>query len=233
MSVAGAIDLGDVDAILFDLDDTLFLQAAWLEGAWATVATSAVGFGVSATVLETHLRQVAAERGSAGGGIIDEALARVGRSDVPVAELVEAFRRHAPSSLATVPGAVELLRRARAAFHVGLVTDGDPVIQRAKITALGLADAFDVIVLSDELGREYRKPHPLPFLRALDCLGVTPRRAVFVGDNPRKDVAGPAAIGMRTVRVRSGEWSGLVSAPEPDVEVGDLRELLPWFGPTP
>jgi hypothetical protein len=43
-----------------------------------------------------------------------------------------------------------------------------PHAQRAKIAALGLADAFDVIVISDEIGRQFRKPHPVPVVTQCD-----------------------------------------------------------------
>ena len=88
------------------------------------------------------------------------------------------------------------------------VTDGDPRIQWAKLRALGLEDAFDAVVISDEMGREFRKPHPAPFRRALVFLGAEPQGTVHVGDRPDKDVMGPAAVGMRAIRVRQGEYAG-------------------------
>jgi FMN phosphatase YigB (HAD superfamily) len=46
----------------------------------------------------------------------------------------------------------------------------------------------------------------LPLRRALDDLGVAAADAVYVGDRAAKDVAGPARLGMRAIRVRTGEW---------------------------
>ena len=40
---------------------------------------------------------------------------------------------------------------------IAVVTDGDPTSQLAKLAALGLADAFDAVVISDVFGRAYRK----------------------------------------------------------------------------
>jgi HAD superfamily hydrolase (TIGR01509 family) len=128
---------------------------------------------------------------------------------------VAAFRAFAPYRLAPYPGAVEALSALRRLVPVACVTDGDPGIQRAKLRALRLEDAFDAVVISDELGREYRKPHPAPFLRALDLLGVPASAAVHVGDRPEKDVAGPAAAGMAgAVRVRQGEYAEVPDDPD-------------------
>ncbi|HEX3055851.1 MAG TPA: HAD-IA family hydrolase, partial [Gaiellaceae bacterium] len=44
----------------------------------------------------------------------------------------------------------------------------------------------------------WRKPHPAIFERALDALGVEPSATLFVGDTLATDVAGAAALGMRT-----------------------------------
>jgi putative hydrolase of the HAD superfamily len=61
-----------------------------------------------------------------------------------------------------------------------------------------LADKFDVVVFSSDHGK--RKPHPSIFAAALDELGVSPERALFVGDRLDKDIAGARAAGMTTVQ---------------------------------
>jgi putative hydrolase of the HAD superfamily len=194
-----------IEAVLFDLDDTLFPQAAWLEGAWARVAEVAAADGVPRAQFTAALNAVAAE-GTDRGRIIDRALAVLGRSDIVVGGLVEAFRSHAPTSLLPYPGVPGALESIRAKFPMALVTDGDVRAQEAKLAALGLDRAFDVVVFSDELGRDQRKPHPAPFVAALHDLGVPAHAAVFVGDRPDKDVAGADAAGMPAIRVRTGEY---------------------------
>lgn len=194
-----------IKAVLFDLDDTLYPQRAWLDGAWHAVAEHATAWGVDPDALGRALRAVAA-LGSDRGGIVDRALALVGRADVPVAPLVQTFRHYAPVYLAPYAGVEEALEGLARAVPLGLVTDGFPAGQRAKLAALGLASAFSAVVLSDELGRDHRKPDPLPFELGLRRVGVNAADAVYVGDRPAKDVAGAVAAGMRAVRVRTGEW---------------------------
>lgn len=61
----------------------------------------------------------------------------------------------------------------------------------------GLAPHLDAIVVSEEVG--VRKPRKEIFDEALRRLGVSAEEAVHVGDNLAADVAGAAAVGMRTL----------------------------------
>ena len=134
---------------------------------------------------------------------------------VDIDTLVAAFRAHRPATLTPYPGVREALAELRAAgLELAVVTDGDVGVQRAKLDALGLGDVFAVVVLSDALGRGCRKPHPAPFVTALAGLGSVPEHAVFVGDRPDKDVIGADRVGIRAVRVITGEYSALPDPPE-------------------
>lgn len=221
---AGAIEAGAIEAVLFDLDDTLYPQASWLDGAWSAVARAAPR-GVHRSSFEHALRATAAE-GSDRGHIIDRALAAVGSPDADVQPLVRAFRAHRPPHLEPYPGVDDALTRLGARVDLGIVSDGDPTIQRAKLAAIGLGAHFAVIVLSDEGGRDQRKPSPRPFWRALDELGVVPGAAVHVGDRPEKDVAGAVAAGLRSIRVRTGEWSGQPDDPRACANVANVLDAI-------
>jgi HAD superfamily hydrolase (TIGR01509 family) len=211
---------GMLRAVLFDLDDTLFEQETWLTGAWDAVAAAALPQQVEYLALRTALSDICAE--GSGGSIIDRALARVGRSDIAVAPLLARFRAHAPKRLTPYRGVIDALEALRAHLAIGLVSDGNPTIQRNKLRALGLDSRFDIVVLTDELGREHRKPSPVPLLAALTALGVDARDAVFVGDRPEQDIAAAAAAGMRAIRVRTGEYAHLPDDPRPWATATDV-----------
>jgi HAD superfamily hydrolase (TIGR01549 family) len=61
-----------------------------------------------------------------------------------------------------------------------------------------LSYRLDVIVFSSDIG--IRKPRPEIFHRALDELGATPDRALFVGDRLIADIRGARDVGMQTVQ---------------------------------
>ena len=213
-----------IAAVLCDLDDTLFPQADWLDGAWRAVAEAAAEHGVQQGPFLKALHEIAAE-GSARGGIIDRALAAVD-AQLPVADLVAAFKAYRAPQLELYPGAAQALAALRERVPIAVVTDGDPGIQEGKLSSLGLLEAVDHVVVSDRLGREYRKPHPKPFLHALSALGVEPRFAVCIGDRPDKDIAGASALGIRAVRVHTGEYTEMPDTVEPWFSASGFAEAV-------
>ncbi|HYH54700.1 MAG TPA: HAD family hydrolase [Solirubrobacterales bacterium] len=96
---------------------------------------------------------------------------------------------------------------------------------RELLAAEGLLEHFSGWGFSDEVG--HYKPAPQIFESALGALGAQPGEAVHVGDLRRTDVAGAAALGMRTVRYRgmNEEGDGEAGA-EADFVLDHHRELL-------
>lgn len=126
--------------------------------------------------------------------------------------------------------ALEVVDAVSRVARVGLVTNGPTDIQRPKIELLGIAAHFPVIVVSEEVG--VWKPDPAIFAIALERSGCDAAEAIYVGDSAHHDVPGAHAAGLRAVWVnrRGVDWPG---ARPPDVEVRDLRELLPLLGLAP
>jgi HAD superfamily hydrolase (TIGR01662 family) len=91
----------------------------------------------------------------------------------------------------------------------------------------GLREYFDSTIYSD---CGYRKPHPEIFRRALESLEVEPSQAIMVGDSLAEDIAGAAALGMRTLWLATGaEDAPPGSHPRPDLvsrSLGAAAEVL-------
>jgi putative hydrolase of the HAD superfamily len=100
----------------------------------------------------------------------------------------------------TVDGGRRVLAQLQSAgFKLGLVSNTlfpgfavDDVLRQEK-----LLEHFPVRVYSSDVG--YMKPHRRIFKAALDQLGVSSERTVFVGDRVDKDVRGAARLGMKTI----------------------------------
>jgi len=84
-------------------------------------------------------------------------------------------------------------------IKLACVTNGRDFFQRNKIEALGLAQYFDVIVTSGELG--VKKPNHLIFETALARLNASPTECVFIGDSLKADMQPAKQLGMKTVWV--------------------------------
>ncbi|HET9676037.1 MAG TPA: HAD family hydrolase [Solirubrobacterales bacterium] len=88
-------------------------------------------------------------------------------------------------------------------IRIGIVCDvgfSGGELLRELLEREGLLGHFRGWSFSDETG--HYKPAPQAFEAALASLGARPQEAMHVGDLRRTDVAGAAALGMRTVRYR-------------------------------
>src|SRR5262249_43281097 len=85
------------------------------------------------------------------------------------------------------------------------------------LEAAGVADRFEAIVVSDEVG--WRKPGPVIFEEALRRVGVTPAETLFVGDRADIDVLGAHQMRMRTAWVNPDAVPLPAGMPAPDVEL--------------
>ena len=95
------------------------------------------------------------------------------------------------------PGAPELLEYMARYVSLALLTNGLSEVQRARIERLGIAELFDAIVISAEVGAA--KPHAEIFDIAFGMLGSPGKdAALMVGDNLSADIQGGANYGIAT-----------------------------------
>jgi putative hydrolase of the HAD superfamily len=222
-----------VDAVLFDVDDTLCRYRR--SGAeLLAVAFDRVGVDPFFDVGDYHERYpeflAAAEDVASLREACFAALAAERGRDPAVGRRVAASfaaeRDH--RAVEPLPGALGAVDRLAADHRVGVVTNGGPSMQRDKLDGLGLGDAFETVVFA---GYDTApKPDPEPFRRALDALSVEPGRAVHVGNSPGSDVAGARAAGLRPAWLADAAASG--SDPPATYTLRSMADLHapPWRG---
>lgn len=121
--------------------------------------------------------------------------------------------------------ALEALRSR--GMRIGIVCDvgfSGGALLRDLLDREGLIGHFDGWAFSDETG--HYKPAPQAFEAALASLGARPQEAMHVGDLRRTDVAGAAALRMRTVRYRGMNEEAEEGWPEADYVVDSHLELV-------
>ena len=217
--------------IVFDLDDTLYPEADFVQSGHRVIAEQVwKDFNID---IEPELRR----RFSAGqrGDLMSTVLSDLRMINVPKdyvgKVLVPLYRNHMPKIqpyVETVPVLTELRMRGH---RLALLTDGWSGVQRRKLNALGLADLFDEIIFTDELGQDAWKPSTKGFERILKAFDVRGEEAMYVSDNPYKDFLATQQLGMHSVRiVRPCTEYGEVVAPsikhKPQRTIQQLRELL-------
>lgn len=144
-------------------------------------------------------------RGLAACGVEDDDLAR---------ELDRRFDEERAAANPFIDGAEAAMIELRRYYRLAMVTNGIPDVQRTKIERAGLAEYFDLLIVSGELG--YGKPEPRIYEETARLLGVPLEACIMVGDNFRRDVVGAQEAGMRGVWISIGR-------PSPDPSV------TPWM----
>ncbi|WP_425102135.1 HAD family hydrolase [Tropicibacter sp. S64] len=111
------------------------------------------------------------------------------------------FRERLIGGQPPMPGAPELLARAKAAgWGLAVVTNAPRVNAEHMLKAIGLRDAFEVLVIGDECVAG--KPDPEPYLAAMRALQVTPEHCIAFEDSP-SGLKAARASGAYTVGIRS------------------------------
>lgn len=192
-----------VKAVIFDLDDTLYLEREYVESGFRYVAAnvSATCDLSIATVFEFLWNRF--EQGHRGDHFNRFLEAHTGaRKHWTVPALVDLYRSHSPA-IRLMPRVSELISDlAATGAKIGLITDGPIISQSAKLSALGVLGRFDVCILNDTWGTQFRKPHRRGYDEVAACLGLQGGDLVYVADNPEKDFLSPRQMGWRTVRLR-------------------------------
>lgn len=169
--------------VAFDLDDTLFPEADYVESAFR-----AIGRRYGLHLLGPMMCAATPAEAFDSTGL-------------PVDDLLAIYRTHFPDIRLPWESLYALASLRNAGHRLALVTDGRSVTQRHKIEALGLGRfiAPDMMFISAEVGEG--KAGGRAFLTIMErCPGET---FMYVGDNPDKDVAAPLALGWKVVLLRS------------------------------
>jgi putative hydrolase of the HAD superfamily len=216
-----------VRALVFDLDDTLYVERDFVMSGYRAVANHLADTGrcpydrtfpVMVETFETRGRHL----------VFPVLLERFPEASFTMSELIDVYRQHKPA-IRLYPGYLELLRQFGRHYRLGIITDGLPAVQERKIRALGLSKVMDKVIYTWEYGSEKQKPHPLSFSLMLEYLGTEPGSALFVGDNPDKDCRGAHGIGMKFAQVGQATSNGnrfsAANQEEPEFVIETLFEL--------
>ncbi len=220
------------DAVIFDLGGTLATPEDW-PGA---VARTFVKMGLDAAGAETWTAKATEKVGHPEGPKSSRRKNRRHRDAWAEAVLVEAgiedglvartalLRRVLETEILWRPAYPEvpamLDRLVAAGQRIGVASNNDGRT-REKVAAIGLTHPFEVIIDSQE--ERSAKPDPGILITAAERMGVMPFRALYVGNDPEKDVVAAHAAGMPVAWVdREGVGPGRYHA---EILLPDLSTL--------
>jgi putative hydrolase of the HAD superfamily len=234
------------DAILFDLGNTLVQYyerqefPALLEQAIREVQSYLQKQGLLTVPADLMWQRVAEENHESADHRVrplEGRLARIFQLDpAHGAGVVEAICRRFTAPLFArgrpYEDAVPVLRQLRSeGIRTAIVSNapwGSPgALWREELERLGLSRWVDVAVFCTDVG--WRKPAQPIFQFALTKLGAEPRTCLFVGDDPRWDLAGPQAIGIEALLI---DRHGTI-AETPGTSIHNLHEVRNRLRPRP
>jgi putative hydrolase of the HAD superfamily len=191
-------------AVFFDLDDTLIDRA----GAFERYIEDLISRYPAAFPLERRDEDLATLHALDRRGYTDRAIfcrqvimAFPGLG-VPAEVLWEDFATRLPCFILPQPEVRELVKWVKTRWKVAVVSNGSSRVQRAKLARAGLADVLPDVFLSGEVGAW--KPDPRIFAAALVHVGCEPAEVLHVGDDPMRDIAGAARVGMASCWISGG-----------------------------
>lgn len=104
---------------------------------------------------------------------------------------------------------------ALAGHRLGIISNGQAEQQKAKLQKMGMADCFEVMVTSDEVG--FAKPHGAIFRRAFAQADIPPACCTYCGDDWAMDMVSSTSVGMQGIWINRRR--------ERVAALGDVREI--------
>jgi putative hydrolase of the HAD superfamily len=225
-----------LDAIFFDIDDTLFSTTVFADKARRAAVDAMIRSGLQADRNDAirELEDVIAEFSSNYSGHFDKVLDRLGPEScqghnraVIVAAGVVAYHATKGRELKVYDDVYEVLQwLASTSLVRGVISAGITIKQAEKLVRLEVLEFLtpSAIFFTDQVG--FSKPNPKLYRRVLQRLSLKPERCLYVGDNPTHDIDPCNNEGWQTVRIRrSGRHAREEGATKPGYEIRDFFEL--------
>ncbi len=206
-----------VKGVIFDLDDTLYPERGYVRSGFEAVGKwMAENEKVDAHEIADRLFAFFEAHEPAIDRLTEEMFSDSSELERVKAGALKVYREHKPV-ISLYDGASELIERLKEkGIKVGIITDGRPEGQRAKLEALGLTYAVDDFIITDELGGpQFHKPCDIAFRILQRKWGIPFEQMVYVGDNLTKDFLAPSQLGMQSVFVEHPEGVHYTDGGEP------------------
>ena len=209
------------DAVIFDLDGVLVDTEIW----WDEVRQAFAAANERAWTLDDRSAVMGANSRQWSATMAERLRISTAPEEIEAAVVGGMVARYRGSSTPLITGADAAVRRLAASHPLAVASSAHADVIRAALSATGLADAFRVVVSSDEVPRG--KPEPDVYLEAARRLGVSPSACLVIEDSLNGVLAGERA-GMTVVLVPNESVPPAPGAEEAaDVVLRDLSGLDP------
>lgn len=208
------------DVIVFDLDDTLYKEVAFVKSGFKAIAHYLGNSSFADEMLSSW----------ADGKNAFEQLINQHSLNATIDELLTIYRTHIPSIELDSSIADTLDALFANGKILGLITDGRSLTQRNKIKALGISRwiSGDNIIISEEFG--FSKPDERNYRFFMSK--YPDKTFTYIGDNVAKDFIAPKSLGWQTICIKDNRQNihtqDFVMSEEylPDITINHIKEIL-------
>lgn len=188
------IDRENISGIVFDLDDTLINQKAWiidkLELLWSEYNNSLPEKSIFLLKALSIIEEGNRSR------LFDALAKEFNLSEDFKIELIDEYRNIIPQNCPLFSDVMQSLQELKKMdLHLALLTDNPPQSQKQKIKVCHFDEVFDIIVYSRELN--YEKPSYSVFEEVSKQLNIPLHSLLMAGDNLYKDIIGSLEAGFK------------------------------------
>ncbi|QSS99783.1 HAD-IA family hydrolase [Pontibacillus sp. ALD_SL1] len=190
-----------IKAVVFDLDDTLISEMDYVRSGYQHISQiiSDKYLKKQSEVYDLLIKLFNESSKNVFNRLLDNMDISYSESDVK--KLVEEYRNHFPD-IDFFEDVVPCLNMLKShGIKTGIITDGYASGQRKKLSAISADAYFDEIIVTDEIGRDYWKPHPRAFELLVRKYDICFNEMVYVGDNPAKDFFISSIYPLKTIRI--------------------------------
>lgn len=213
--------------IVFDLDDTLYPESAFVRSALEAAGEYALSKWGIGGIRESALQLFEAGQRQR---IFQDAYAAAGHgilNDSHSAELLNVYRTHQPQALPWFPDALCIIEQLYDRHPLELISDGYMPTQLNKFQALKAGRWIHKPIFTESLGRQYWKPSPKAFEVVMSR--HPEKQFIYVADNPTKDFVAPNMLGWGSIQIvrPEGFYQNIPNAADgaPKLKVTSLLDL--------
>ncbi|MBN1923457.1 MAG: TIGR02253 family HAD-type hydrolase [Nanoarchaeota archaeon] len=216
-----------IKAVIFDMDNTLIDFVKFKNKAIDESVNAMINAGLklkedeAVKLMHKIYKKTYYESDTIFQEFLNEAINRTDYKILSAA--IVAYRNVRTSYLTPYKNVKETLEDLKSkGLRLGVITDAPRIKAWIRLTTIGLVDYFDFVITFDDTLK--RKPHRLPFKKAINQLKLKPEQILFVGDNPNRDMKGAKKMGMKTALAKYGQF--LEGDESSDAVLEDIKDLI-------
>lgn len=196
-----------IKAILFDMDNTLLdlfkLKQMAVEAAVAAMIDA--GLNSPREEIIKTIDDIYIKKGIEHQYVFNDALKKlIEKVDYKIlAAGISAYRKIKNAYLDPYPRVIPtLLKLIKKGYKIGIISDAPNLQLWTRLCDTKLQHFFEFVISAEDTEK---KPHSLPFKRALKILDLLPEEVLMVGDSIERDIIGAKKVGMKTALAKYGE----------------------------